>query len=64
MHINKVYLGAVTLPYSNYSLNNMDINIKTYLTNKLVQMMKTVFEKIDLRKVTSGNIQKEMTYKK
>ena len=43
---------------SKNNLNNMDINIKTYLTNKLVQMMKTVFEKIDLRKVTSGNIQK------
>ncbi len=43
---------------SKNNLNNMDGNVKTYLTNKLVQMMKTVFEKIDLRKVTSGNIQK------
>jgi hypothetical protein len=43
---------------SKNNLNNMDVNVKTYLTNKLVQMMKTVFDKIDLKKVTSGNIQK------
>lgn len=41
LHINKIYLGAMTLPYSNYSLVNMDINELYDFTNAITKVMST-----------------------
>jgi hypothetical protein len=41
LHINKIYLGAITLPYSNYALNNMDINELYDFTNAITKITST-----------------------
>lgn len=41
LHINKMYLGALTLPYSNYSLVNMDINEFYDFNNAITKVMST-----------------------
>jgi hypothetical protein len=41
LHINKIYLGAVTMPYSNYSLNNMDINELYDFNNAITKVTST-----------------------
>jgi len=41
---------------SNNSLNNLNIDNKTFLTQNLVQMMKAIFDKIDPNKLTNNNL--------
>ena len=41
---------------NNNNLHNLNIENKTFLTQKLVQMMKTIFDKIDPNKLADNNL--------
>ena len=51
---NVIQLYQTLITHNN--LNNIDIEAKTFLTNRLVQIMKTVFDRLDTSKVNNVNL--------
>jgi uncharacterized protein with ACT and thioredoxin-like domain len=52
-NISELYINILSIN----NLKNLDNNMKTFLTTKLVQMMKSIFEKIDGNRINNNNFE-------